>query len=704
MAMAAAVESERAQRTRWLVILLAALGGVVLVHVTWMTFHFGGPRATSVVDDLPQVGAAALAAVLAGTRVRARPDRSTRLGWIFMSASCAVWAFGMAVYSYFEVVLGTQAPFPSLADVGFLGGTALVLPAVILLGGWALSSSRLRRLLDGGIVASTVLLVSWLTVMRTVHDAGGSDPFSFALSLAYPVGDVVTIVILLSTLSQSRRLDLPLLLVAVGILAFALSDGAYAYLLVVNSYHSASVIDAGWVAGYLLIGVASQVGPAARRGDGPGQLARWQVALPYVPLMLAGLLILAQVVRRQPLDPFAEAVMAVVVVLVLVRQLMAVVESQSLTSRLNETLSVLKRTSAEREILIEQAPVGICRLDREGRLLAVNLTLQRMLGRSMQELRGRRFPDIVHPDDRERDEAGFRTLAEGRLEAVRTESRLVRADGTGLWCSRVASAVRDHDGGVEGFITIVEDVSEGKRQAERAAHIQRHLLPQTVLAIDGYELAAACRPAEDVAGDFYDWVVAPDGCIDLAVADVMGKGVPAALVMAVLRTAIRSAPRALPPAARVRVAAESITHGLGDEGLFVTLFLARLDTATGLLRYVDAGHGYCVVRRLDGELVHLSSRSLPVGVLDEGAFDEGSARLKPGEALVVYSDGLVEREERTLPLSEYARELESENAESIVRRLMERMPQRPADDVTVMVLRRLTGAEERREAALATAQ
>src|SRR5207237_8891555 len=135
--------------------------------------------------------------------------------------------------------------------------------------------------------------------------------------------------------------------------------------------------------------------------------------------------------------------------------------------------------------------------------------------------------------------------------------------------------------------------------------IQRDLWRRTVPELEGYDLAGACRPAEDVAGDFYDWRVTPDGQLDLTVADVMGKGIGAALVMATLRASLRSAPVELAPAERLRLASESALMGEDEEGLFVTVFEARLRPSTGELRYVDAGHGYCAIRRASGELVPL---------------------------------------------------------------------------------------------------
>jgi serine phosphatase RsbU (regulator of sigma subunit) len=255
------------------------------------------------------------------------------------------------------------------------------------------------------------------------------------------------------------------------------------------------------------------------------------------------------------------------------------------------------------------------------------------------------------------------------------------------------ASLRGADGLVEGFVAIVEDITERKQQLERAAEIQRELLPQSTPQLQGYDLAGACRPAQDVAGDFYDWTLSDDGGqLDLTVADVMGKGLGAGLVMATMRAVLRSAPPELGPAARVRLAAEFLPRGTEDDGIFVTLFQARLDLATGVLRYVDAGHGYGAVRRAGGELVHLTERSLPVGIWPEQEFQEGTVRLEPGDALIVYSDGLVEIGDRTGDLSDYAGELDqAADAQEMVWRLMRHLPAHLGDDVTVLALRCGTG-------------
>jgi PAS domain S-box-containing protein len=315
--------------------------------------------------------------------------------------------------------------------------------------------------------------------------------------------------------------------------------------------------------------------------------------------------------------------------------------------------------------------------------------MEATLGLTTEQLGGRPCWTFMHPDDVERVRDGHRALVRGAIDRYRGEARWQGTHGPTVWCSVVAVAVMGANDRPEAVSMILEDVTERKHQAERAARIQSDLLPGESPQLEGYQLAAACLPALDVGGDFYDWVGPQDGLLDLTVADVMGKGVGAALVMATLRAALRSAPHELGPAARVGLASDSISRGLTDEGLFVTLFHARLEVHTGVLRYVDAGHGYAVVLRADGETVRLRSRSLPVGVMSETVYTEERVQLRPGDTLLVYTDGLVEAGDQTLELRQLTEALEGvEPAEQMVARLVDSRRGRHRDDVTILALHR----------------
>jgi CheY-like chemotaxis protein len=174
----------------------------------------------------------------------------------------------------------------------------------------------------------------------------------------------------------------------------------------------------------------------------------------------------------------------------------------------------------------------------------------------------------------------------------------------------------------------------------RAAAVQSDLLPGEQPPLAGFEIGARCLPASVVGGDFYDWQQLPLGTLCLTVGDVMGKGMPAALLMATVRAVIRAMMSQHGAADAVQHTAASLDGDLARSGSFVTLFHAQLNVKSGELRYVDAGHGQVFLRRAGGAVELLKPWGLPLGVLSTERYSEGTARLAPGDALVVYSDGL----------------------------------------------------------------
>lgn len=175
----------------------------------------------------------------------------------------------------------------------------------------------------------------------------------------------------------------------------------------------------------------------------------------------------------------------------------------------------------------------------------------------------------------------------------------------------------------------------------RAAEVQSELLPRDTPKLPGFELAARCLPAREVGGDFYDWQQLP-GTLSLTVGDVMGKGMPAALLMATVRAVLRAVGSQHSPSSAVQFAAGALDRDLARSSAFVTLFHAQLDLSTARLRYVDAGHGHVVFLRADGSIEEMKPWGLPLGVLSEERYDEGTIEFAPGDLLVVYSDGLTD--------------------------------------------------------------
>ncbi len=176
-----------------------------------------------------------------------------------------------------------------------------------------------------------------------------------------------------------------------------------------------------------------------------------------------------------------------------------------------------------------------------------------------------------------------------------------------------------------------------------ATRIQKGLLPETLPQPDGYELAGMSVACEEVAGDYYDAIPLGDGRLGLAIADVSGKGIPAALLMSSVRTALHAEARSGLPLPDILAEMNTLLYREGS-GMFATCVYAVLDTRTRLLRAVNAGHNFPFLLRADGTCEKLPSTGVPLGLLPVGLmpFTDQEVLLGPGDALVLYTDGVPE--------------------------------------------------------------
>jgi serine phosphatase RsbU (regulator of sigma subunit) len=185
-----------------------------------------------------------------------------------------------------------------------------------------------------------------------------------------------------------------------------------------------------------------------------------------------------------------------------------------------------------------------------------------------------------------------------------------------------------------------------KRDLEIARDIQRMLLPEKPPTLPGFDIAFASKAANTVAGDYYDAFLRPntnDSRLLLIVADVAGKGIPAGLLMAAVQTAFHTL--AADPVPLIELAARlnrSMVERSGGGRHLITAFVAELDVSTRFLTWVNAGHNPPVLRRSGGAIEHLKEGGLPLGAFTESQYESGCAELRPGDALYVYTDGVVE--------------------------------------------------------------
>jgi hypothetical protein len=186
---------------------------------------------------------------------------------------------------------------------------------------------------------------------------------------------------------------------------------------------------------------------------------------------------------------------------------------------------------------------------------------------------------------------------------------------------------------------------ENSAELDRAAEVQRELLPRRIADIPGYDVAAVCLPASSVGGDFYDHYATDRGSY-FSVVDVMGKGMGAAILTASVRSALRGSSRALEavPDAGLATVLGLVSEQLADDfdrtASFATAFHALLDPVGGTVEYVDAGHGLAFVRQPDGQITNLATDDLPLGIGTE--WDVEKVVLSPGAMLIACSDGLLD--------------------------------------------------------------
>jgi len=210
-------------------------------------------------------------------------------------------------------------------------------------------------------------------------------------------------------------------------------------------------------------------------------------------------------------------------------------------------------------------------------------------------------------------------------------------------------------GGVLLFLLLMLEVADRvtmKRDLEIARDIQQWLVPANPPDVPGLKIAFAARPANTVAGDFYDVFARQDNPqaassqtpkFLIAVADVAGKSIPAALLMATFQASLKTL-------SAIPCPLSDLTQGMNryacsnsqDGRRFTTAFLSEFDPSARALTYVNAGHNAPIVQRESGAVEHLSEGGLPLGILIDGQYPSATITLQPGDWLVIFTDGLVE--------------------------------------------------------------
>ena len=185
-------------------------------------------------------------------------------------------------------------------------------------------------------------------------------------------------------------------------------------------------------------------------------------------------------------------------------------------------------------------------------------------------------------------------------------------------------------------------VEDEQREVEEARRIQRKLLPTSVPQIDGCEIASQWQPASGVGGDCFDVIQFAQTRLALCIADVVGKGIPAALLMSNLQAAVRAFATEAAQPAELCQQVNRILCGRIAEGRFISFFYCRIDTCLGVLTYSNAGHYLPIVVRQDGSVERLAEGGPVLGVFNDAAYEQGHTGISAGDRVILFTDGVTD--------------------------------------------------------------
>jgi diguanylate cyclase (GGDEF)-like protein/PAS domain S-box-containing protein len=461
----------------------AAMAVVALLWLVSLVWGLGGDRATQAISNFGLI-VASIAAGLTCLRTARFCSRQQERMWKLMGASALCWGLGQSAWTWYETVLGREVPFPSLADVGYLAAPPLAAAALISLPFAAQSLvGRLRQILDGLMIAASLLLASWVLVLRPLFRSGGDDLLSQVISLAYPIGDVVVGTIVLFVLARARMgrgtRDTPLPLLGGGLVAIAVADSGFVYLTASGSYSSGALIDAGWFLGYLLVLLAARKPEAdpVRQEEEAAGVDRMGMYLPYLAVL--GSLAVSTVAQVQQgiLDYFASWTRSFIIIALVGRQVLSLLENSSLArhleSRVIERTAELRASEQRFQALVQHSSEAVILVDADGKVEYVSESMTRVFGYSEAHLLGRRLTQILDSDAGARLREGLAEVAERPYGVLELELPLHHRDGHQCTVQFTVTNLLDNPS-VGGLVLNTRDISERRQLEDQLVHQAFH--------------------------------------------------------------------------------------------------------------------------------------------------------------------------------------------------------------------------------------
>jgi signal transduction histidine kinase len=354
------VKAKKRRELRSFRLVMVASAAFTAVFLAWVGLELGGRRATELVSDLGPATAALIAAWACFNAARRNPygfgrawTASLHRAWRLLGSAALAWGLGQVVWTVIDLRIEDPS-VPSLADVGFLAAVPLLIAGVLAFPSAPMrATARLRTLLDGLLIAASLLFLGWAAVLGDAFRSNATADTSTlerAVCLAYPLGDIVAGTIVLVLLSRSRgRGVVHLSMIGAAVFALLVADLGFAYQYLKGGYDTGAMADAGWVVGWLLLSATALKPTVAelRRTDEEDEPSITRLALPYAPLVVAAVTGLMIQVVDGKFEPFLVYTGTMIGLLVVSRQIVALIENRQLNARLRATVQQLSEREQE---------------------------------------------------------------------------------------------------------------------------------------------------------------------------------------------------------------------------------------------------------------------------------------------------------------------------------------------------------------------
>jgi diguanylate cyclase (GGDEF)-like protein/PAS domain S-box-containing protein len=487
---------------RWVLVCIA-VASVLAVLTVLIGAGIGGPG----LSTWALAVAATAAAATCGWRSRLFTGRA-RWGWATIGAGLLSWGAGIAYTLVRYWPDGGDTEIPSPADAGYLGLLLLVPLGLLILPSTAQPlARRARSVLDGMLVAASLVLVSWVFVVDPRLDPA-DDGLGFYLTLLYPLGDIVIATMIGYMLPQRRslyRCSADLTFFGLGMAAFAVSDIGYAYLRLVHDYEAGSRIDLGWLTGFglIMIGATRPRNAEPLKSEFSSGLRTGGVMLPYAAVSAALFASVLFHVTTGHSSPFVAYTRSLLILLLIGRQVLTLLENRDLTrtleARVEDRTAELYAREQQFHALIRHSSDVVTVIDAQGLVTYQSESMQRVFGYPPEAFLGRHYTELLDAEVAMRLAGAMRQVAGRPYASATREVVHTHQDGRKRPSEMVVTNMVD-DAHVAGYVLNTRDISERKELQDQLVHEAYHD-PLTQLANRALfrdQAAAALRRTSDL--------------------------------------------------------------------------------------------------------------------------------------------------------------------------------------------------------------